>query len=72
MDSKDSHLRSGEERIAVLLRTLLGTGGKNPAEFPFVTKDPGVAATGMQTGGADFKSIMVLEPVRDSNSAQTL
>ena len=36
--------------------------GYKPAEFPFVNKDPGVAASGMQTGQADFKSIMVWNP----------
>ena len=36
--------------------------GFKPADFPFVNKDPGVAATAVQTGQADFKSIMVWNP----------
>lgn len=36
--------------------------GFKPADFPFVNKDPGVAASGVQTGQTDFKSIMVWNP----------
>ncbi len=36
--------------------------GQKPAEFPFENKDPGVAASGMQAGQAEFKSIMVWNP----------
>lgn len=36
--------------------------GHKPDEFPFENKDPGVAASGMQTGQADFKSIIVWNP----------
>ena len=36
--------------------------GHKPSEFPFVNKDPGVAASGMQTGQSDFRSIMVWNP----------
>lgn len=36
--------------------------GLKPAEFPFTNSDPGVAATAMQTGQADYKSIMVWNP----------
>jgi hypothetical protein len=36
--------------------------GFKPADFPFENKDPGVAASGIQTGQADFKSIMVWNP----------
>lgn len=41
---------------------VLELNGQNPADFPFVTQDPGVAATGMQNGQAEFKSIMVWNP----------
>ena len=36
--------------------------GFKPADFPFVNKDPAVAANGMQAGQSDFKSIMVWNP----------
>lgn len=36
--------------------------GYKPAEFPFVNKDPAVAANGMQAAQSDFKSIMVWNP----------
>ncbi|MCC6509316.1 MAG: hypothetical protein IT423_09430 [Pirellulaceae bacterium] len=36
--------------------------GQKPAEFPFENKDPGVAASGMQSGQGEFKSIMVWNP----------
>ncbi len=36
--------------------------GLKPADFPFANLDPGVAASGMQTGSGDYKSIMVWNP----------
>jgi len=36
--------------------------GKNPAEFPFKNLDPGPAATALQTGSNDVKSICVWNP----------
>ncbi len=51
--------------------------GKNPQEFPFENMDPAAAATAMQTGQADIKSIMVWNPfvmqtLRDRQDAKVL
>ena len=56
---------------------VLELNGQKPADFPFENKDPGVASTGMQSGSAEFKSIMVWNPfvlqtLRKRNDAKVL